>query len=77
MTGAQYAPYHLGSLGTEGKGPKGIGDYSKCKVVGFKIRKGDASFACGRRAKALADVRAITTAVGRFHHHLLTVVVAW
>jgi hypothetical protein len=61
----------------EGEGTQGVGEYSEGEIVGFKVGKSDASVACGRGAKTLANVRTVTTAVSRFHHHLKAVVILW
>jgi hypothetical protein len=73
----EYAPQYLRGLGAEGERAKRVGDDRECEIIRFKIGKRDASFTCVRGTKALANVRAVSTAVSRIHHHLEPVMVPW
>jgi len=75
VAGTQKAPQHLGGLSSKGERAKGVGDYRECKIIRFKIGKRDAIFACVRGTKTLANIRTVSTAVSRIHHHLEPVVV--
>jgi hypothetical protein len=77
VAGTEDAPQHLGGLGTEGERAKGVGDDRECKIIRVKKGKRDAGFTCGGGTKALANVRAVSTAVSRIHHHLEPVMVPW
>jgi len=56
-------------LGQEGEVAKGVGDHREFKGIGFKERNRNANVARVSGPKTLADVRAITPVVSRFHHH--------